>query len=110
MSENELKDLSDKVLNGVHIEISELSEEQKDFLKELMENLKKACETIADFLNNVFVPAFEDCFNKLFKILNISNDKYSQKVVRYKMLEKQAIRPLYLDKRRRIHICSRSNC
>lgn len=110
MSEIELKDLFDKVLNGVHIEIPELSEEQKNFLKEFIEELKKACETIADFLNNVFVPAVEDCFNKLFKTLNISNDKYSQKVIKYKMLEKHTIQPLYLDKRRRIHICSRSSC
>lgn len=110
MSETELKDLSDKILNGVHIEISELSEEQNNFLKEFIEELKKACETIADFLKNAFVPAVEDCFNKLFKTLNISNDKYSQKVIRYKMFEKQTIRPIYLDKRRRIHICSRSSC
>lgn len=110
MNETELKNLFDRISNGVHIEISELSEEQKNFLKAFIENLKKACETIADFLNNVFAPAFEDCFNKLFKTLNISNDKYSQKVVRYKMLEKQTIRPIYLDKRRRTHICSRSNC
>lgn len=110
MSEIELKDLFDKILNGTHIKIFKLSEEQKDFFKQLMENLKKACETIEDFLKNVFVPAFEDCFNKLFKTLNISNNKYSKKVIKYKMLIKQEIRPLYLDKRKEIHICSRSSC
>lgn len=41
MNETELKNLFDRISNGVHIEISELSEEQKNFLKAFIENLKK---------------------------------------------------------------------
>ncbi len=101
MNETELKDLSDKILSGELV----LDEE----LEKLLEGFAEFCKKIAEYLENTFIPAIKDFFNILWDTPNVYNGKRSQQVIKYKMLENQKPRPLYLDKRRKVHIC-RSNC
>lgn len=53
MSENEAKELIDRIINGEYPDISELTEEQKEFLKAFIDNFMKVvklAEVIVDTL------------------------------------------------------------
>lgn len=110
MSENEVNELIDKIKRDETIDISLLTEEQKESLKAFIKKLGEAIGALADYILNVLVPIAEKCVKAISEFMNKQNKDYSRQVINAKMLIKWEIRPLYLDQRRDIHICSRSSC
>lgn len=110
MSENEVNKLIDKIKSGETIDVSLFTEEQKEDLKAFLKKLGESIEALADYILNHLVPIVEKCVKAVAEFINKQNKDYSRQVVNSKMLIKREIRPLYLDQRRNIHICSRSNC
>lgn len=109
MSEAELKELLEKIQNDEKVDISLFTYEQKEFIKQFIDSVVKACKELADFILNNLVPIINKAIEKislLFKQLDrdLVFQYYKQEIIR-----KQEIKPLYLDKRSKIHRC-RNNC
>lgn len=109
MSENAIKRIIDKVINDEFPDIT-LTAEQKELIETFIGNLREAIKKLAEYITNNLVPAIEDAVKFVADLVNKQSNDYSRQIINSKMLIKQEIRPLYLDKRRNIHICSRSNC
>lgn len=101
MSKIEIEEWTDKIISGELPDIAYFTEEQKEHIKHFIYGAIKAFEKITDFHVNNLIPIIRDALEK---------NSCGLKKIRYIAVRKQEIKPLYIDKRRNIHICSRSNC
>lgn len=71
MSEKEIEEWCDKIISGELPNVAYLTEEEKERIKAFVDNLGEAFKKIVEYLENVFIPAFEDFVKALWDTLKL---------------------------------------